>query len=70
MVFDPLHLGHMKLIDKAREISDETGDEVVIYLNKGYSANHAPFFASYEAGERTALEAGADQAVPIGGLHW
>lgn len=36
--FDSLHPGHMKLIDKAREISDETGDEVVIYLNKGYSA--------------------------------
>ena len=47
--FDPVHKGHVKLIDKARELADKKNDDVVIYLNKGYSANHAPFFASYEA---------------------
>lgn len=67
--FDPVHKGHVKLIDKARELADKKGDEVVIYLNKGYSANHAPFFASYEARSKMALEAGADRIVPIEGLH-
>ncbi len=50
-------------------MADEKGDEVVIYLNKGYSANHAPFFASFEARSQMALEAGADRIVPIEGLH-
>lgn len=67
--FDPVHLGHVDLIQKAREIGDEKGEEVVIYLNKGYSANHAPFFVSFEARSRMALEAGADRIVPIEGLH-
>jgi len=67
--FDPVHLGHVKLIDKAREIADKKNDKVVIYLNKGFSANHAPFFASYEARSKMALEAGADIIVPIEGLH-
>ncbi|MDR1722116.1 MAG: cytidyltransferase [Methanobrevibacter sp.] len=67
--FDPVHKGHEKLIAKGREIADETGDEVVIYLNKGYSANHAPFFTSFEARSEMALKAGADKVVPIEGLH-
>jgi cytidyltransferase-like protein len=67
--FDPVHLGHVKLIDKARELADKKNDEVVIYLNKGFSANHAPFFANYEARSKMALEAGADRIVPIEGLH-
>jgi cytidyltransferase-like protein len=67
--FDPVHLGHVDLIQKAREVADEKGEEVVIYLNKGYSANHAPFFASFEARSQMALEAGADRIVPIEGLH-
>lgn len=67
--FDPVHLGHVDLIGKARELADEMGKEVVIYLNKGYSANHAPFFTSFEARSRMALEAGADRIVPIEGLH-
>jgi cytidyltransferase-like protein len=67
--FDPLHLGHVKLIQKAREIADWKQQEVVIYLNKGYSANHAPFFASFEARSNMALEAGADRIIPIEGLH-
>lgn len=67
--FDPVHLGHVDLIQKAREVADKKGEEVVIYLNKGYSANHAPFFVSFEARSRMALEAGADRVVPIEGLH-
>ncbi|MEN6592056.1 MAG: adenylyltransferase/cytidyltransferase family protein [Methanobacterium sp.] len=67
--FDPVHKGHGKLIQKARELADKKGSEVVIYLNKGYSANHAPFFSSFESRSRMALEAGADRIVPIEGLH-
>jgi len=67
--FDPVHNGHVKLIEKGREIAEKTGDEVVIYLNKDYSANHAPFFANYEARRKMALKAGADKVVPIEGLH-
>ena len=66
--FDPVHMGHVKLIDKARELADKKDDEVVIYLNKGYSANHAPFFVNYEARSKMALDAGADRIVPIEGL--
>lgn len=67
--FDPVHLGHVKLIEKGREIAEETGDKVAIYLNKGYSANHAPFFTSFEARRDMALAAGADKVVAIEGLH-
>ncbi len=68
--FDPIHKGHVKLIEKGREIAEKTGDEVVIYLNKDYSANHAPFFANYEARRKMALKAGADKVVPIERLHY
>lgn len=67
--FDPLHNGHVKLIQKARQIADDKNTEVVIYLNRGYSANHAPFFVDYDARKKMALEAGADRVVPIEGLH-
>ena len=67
--FDPLHKGHVKLIEKARKLADQKDSKVVIYLNKGYSANHAPFFSSFEARSRMAQEAGADKVIPIEGLH-
>ncbi|MFB2623360.1 MULTISPECIES: adenylyltransferase/cytidyltransferase family protein [Methanothermobacter] len=68
--FDPVHLGHVRLIEKGREIADKTCDKVVIYLNRDFSANHAPFFVPYEARKEMALEAGADRVVPIEGLHY
>lgn len=67
--FDPVHNGHVKLIEKGREIAEKKGSEVVIYLNKDYSANHAPFFTNYQARKEMALKAGADRVVPIEGLH-
>lgn len=67
--FDPVHKGHEELIRKAREIADEKGIDVVVYLNKGYSANHAPFFTPFEARKEMVLELGADKVVGIEGLH-
>jgi len=67
--FDPLHKGHVKLIEKARQLAEDKGSRVIIYLNKGYSANHAPFFSSFNARSKMALEAGADKVIPIEGLH-
>ena len=57
--FDPVHKGHEQLIIKAREIADEKDIEVAIYMNKGYSANHAPFFTPFEARKEMALALGA-----------
>ena len=67
--FDPVHKGHEELIRKAREIADEKDIEVVIYMNKGYSANHAPFFTPFEARKEMALALGADKVIGIEGLH-
>ena len=67
--FDPVHKGHEELIRRAREIADEKGIEVVVYLNKGYSANHAPFFTPFEARKEMVLALGADKVVGIEGLH-
>ena len=67
--FDPVHLGHVKLIEKGKEIANETGDKVAIYLNKDFSANHDSFFMSYDARRKMALEAGADKVIGIEGLH-
>ena len=67
--FDPVHKGHEELIKKAREIADEKGIEVAIYMNKGYSANHSPFFTPFEARKEMALALGADKVIGIEGLH-
>lgn len=67
--FDPVHKGHEELIRNARKIADEKGIEVVVYLNKGYSANHAPFFTPFEARKEMVLALGADKVVGIEGLH-
>ncbi len=68
--FDPVHKGHEQLIKKGREIADEKGCELVVYLNKGFSANHAPFFVNFDARSRMALALGADRIVPVEGLHY
>ena len=67
--FDPVHKGHEELIRRAREIADEKGIEVVVYLNKGYSANHAPFFTPFEARKEMVLALGADKVIGVEGLH-
>ncbi len=67
--FDPVHKGHEKLIKEARKIADEESKKVVVYLNKGFSANHAPFFTDFEARSRMALALGADEVKSFEGLH-
>ena len=67
--FDPVHKGHEKLINEARKIADEESKKLVVYLNKGFSANHAPFFTSFEARSKMALALGADEVKSFEGLH-
>ena len=67
--FDPVHKGHEKLIKEARKIADKQDKKVVVYLNKGYSANHAPFFVNFEARKEMALALGVDEVKSFEGLH-
>ena len=67
--FDPVHKGHEKLIKEARKIADKEDKKVVVYLNKGFSANHAPFFVNFEARREMALALGADDVKSFEGLH-
>lgn len=67
--FDPVHKGHEQLIKEARKLADKEGKEVVVYLNKGFSANHAPFFVDFEARREMALALGADDVKSFEGLH-
>ena len=67
--FDPVHKGHEKLIKEARKLADEKDKKVVVYLNKGFSANHAPFFVNFEARKEMALALGADDVKAFEGLH-
>ena len=67
--FDPVHKGHEKLIKEACKIADSEGKKVVVYLNKGFSANHAPFFVNFEARREMALALGADEVRSFEGLH-
>ena len=67
--FDPVHKGHEKLIKEARKIADKENKQVVVYLNKGFSANHAPFFVDFEARREMALALGADDVKSFEGLH-
>ncbi len=67
--FDPVHKGHERLIKEARKIADEKDKKVVVYLNKGYSANHAPFFVDFEARKEMALALGVDEVRSFEGLH-
>ena len=67
--FDPVHKGHEKLISEARELADKENKKVVVYLNKGFSANHAPFFVDFDARREMALALGADYVKSFEGLH-
>ena len=67
--FDPVHKGHEELIRQARKIADSQDKKVVVYLNNGYSANHAPFFVDFEARKEMALAVGADEVRSFEGLH-
>lgn len=67
--FDPVHKGHEQLIKEARKLADEENKKVVVYLNKGFSANHAPFFVGFEARSEMALALGADEVRSFEGLH-
>ena len=67
--FDPVHKGHEKLIKEARKLADEKDKKVVVYLNKGFSANHAPFFVDFDARRDMALALGADEVKSFEGLH-
>jgi predicted nucleotidyltransferase len=67
--FDPVHKGHEHLIAEARKLADREDKKVVVYLNKGFSANHAPFFVDFEARREMALALGADEVKSFEGLH-
>ena len=67
--FDPVHKGHEKLIKEARKLADKENKKVVVYLNKGFSANHAPFFVDFDARSEMALSLGADEVKSFEGLH-
>lgn len=67
--FDPVHKGHEKLIREARKIADSESKNLVVYLNKGFSANHAPFFVDFNARSEMALALGADEVRSFEGLH-
>ena len=67
--FDPVHKGHEKLIKEARKLADREDKKLVVYLNKGFSANHAPFFVNFDARREMALALGADEVRAFEGLH-
>ena len=67
--FDPVHKGHEYLISQARKLADEKNKKLVVYLNKGFSANHAPFFVDFDARSEMALALGADEIKSFEGLH-
>lgn len=67
--FDPVHKGHEKLISEACKLANKENKKVVVYLNKGFSANHAPFFVDFEARREMALALGADDVKSFEGLH-
>lgn len=67
--FDPVHKGHEKLINEARKLADKEDKKLVVYLNKGFSANHAPFFVDFNARKEMALALGVDEVKSFEGLH-
>ena len=67
--FDPVHKGHEKLIREALKLGEKENKKVVAYLNKGFSANHAPFFVDFDARKEMALALGVDEVRAFEGLH-
>lgn len=67
--FDPVHKGHEKLIKSGRRLADDKDCSLVVYLNKGFSANHDPFFLDYESRKEMALSLGVDEVKSFEGLH-
>lgn len=67
--FDPVHKGHEKLINEALKLAEAENKKLVVYLNKGFSANHAPFFVDFEARSKMALALGVDKIKSFEGLH-
>ena len=67
--FDPVHKGHEKLIKAALKLADEENKSTVVYLNKGFSANHAPFFVDFESRREMVLALGVDNVKSFEGLH-
>ncbi|WP_168168787.1 adenylyltransferase/cytidyltransferase family protein [Methanopyrus sp. SNP6] len=63
--FDPPHLGHAYLLDRARDF----GDEVVVFLNADYTAHHTPPLLPYRLRREVVLELGADEVIPVRGYH-
>ena len=67
--FDLVHKGHEKLIKEARKLADKENKKLVVYLNKGFSANHTPFFVDFEARSKMALALGVDEVKSFEDLH-
>ena len=67
--FDLVHKGHEKLINEALKLADSKNKKVVVYLNKGFSANHAPFFTDFKARREMVLALGVDEVRSFEGLH-
>ena len=67
--FDPIHKGHEKLLKESLKIGDELNKKVVVYLNKGFSANHAPFFVNFDARREMVLALGINEVKSFEGLH-
>ena len=67
--FDPVHKGHEKLINEALKLGEAQNKKVVVYLNKGFSANHTHFFVDFNARREMVLALGVDDVKSFEGLH-
>lgn len=64
MDFDPVHKGHIHLINEAKKIG-----KVYAYINEDYTAHHTPPFLSYEARAEICESLGV-VPIPVSGLHY
>ena len=56
-------------IKEALKIANQEDKKVVVYLNKGFSANHSPFFVDFDARREMVLNLGVDDVKSFEGLH-